>query len=205
MGGFDERKTGAHMKMLALVGAGKKVLEVGCGRGSVSERLQKNGCAVTAIEINPDSAESAGKFCERVIVGDIETLRLDFKRGEFDVILFGDVLEHLRGPLAVLLKLKPFLGAGGRIVVSVPNVANWKIRLKLLFGKFDYAGQGIMDRTHLRFFTRKTILQLIGEAGFKVEKSDFVPSVPFHFLKPLIARVDPNLFAFQFLFSAGKK
>ena len=97
------------------------------------------------------------------------------------------------------------LAENGFIVVSIPNIANWKVRLKLLLGKFDYREEGIMDKTHLRFFTKKTAVRLIEKAGYKIEKEEFVPSFPFPFFKKPLSRINPNAFAFQFIFSATKK
>lgn len=201
---FDERAEGAHQRMVRLVGSNKKVLEIGSGQGFVSERLNRNGCTVTAIEIDGEKAEQARKFCKTVLVGNVENMDLPLKEGSFDAILFGDVLEHLKEPEATLKKLKPFLSENGFIVVSLPNIANWKVRLKLLLGKFDYAERGIMDRTHLKFFTRKTARELIEQAGYSIERSEFVPSFPFPLFKKRLSRIDPNAFAFQFIFSAKK-
>ena len=205
MNGFDERNTGSHQKLVKLVGKNKRVLEMGCGKGFVSQRLKQNGCIITAIEIDKKNAEAAKRFCEKVFIGNIETMKPNFKPKSFDVITFGDVLEHLYNPANVLQQVKPFLKDDGLLIVSIPNIANWKARLKLLFGKFDYEAQGIMDKTHLRFFTRKTARNLLEETGFKIVKSDFVPSFPFPFFKKYLAKINPSLFAFQFIFAAKKK
>ncbi len=205
MNGFNESRHGAHRKMVELVGKGKAVLELGCGEGFVSERLQRNQCVVTAVELDKRKAERAKGHCKEIIVGDVETAKLGFKQNSFDAILFGDVLEHLLQPAEVLRKMGQFLKKDGRVIVSIPNIANWKIRLQLLFGGFDYREQGILDKTHLHFFTRKTARQLIEGAGYKIVEEDFVPSFPFPFFKPLLAKINPNAFAFQFIFAAKKK
>lgn len=204
MNGFDERKEGSHQKAVNLAGKNKVVLELGCGKGFVSERLKKNGCMITGIDIAPKDIARARKFCDRVLVGNIETMKLPFKQRTFDVVMFGDVLEHLYEPRATLEKVIPFLKDNGTIVVSLPNVANWKVRLKLLFGKFDYSEWGIMDKTHLKFFTRKTARNLLKEAGFVIVKEDHVPSFPFPFFKNILSKLNPNAFAYQFIFVAKK-
>ncbi|HLD58183.1 MAG TPA: class I SAM-dependent methyltransferase [archaeon] len=205
MNGFDSRKESSHSIVVALAGKNKKILEFGCGKGFVSEQLKKNACRVTAVEINPESAKLAEKFCEKIFLGNIETM--DFSKvGEgFDIAIFGDVLEHLKNPPEILEKTKKLLDENGRIIVSVPNIANWKIRLKLLFGKFDYASEGILDRTHLKFFTLETIKKTVQEAGFGIEKVFFVPSapVPTMAMKKLFSRVLPAAFSFQFVILAG--
>jgi len=203
--GFDERKCGAHQMMVRLVGQNKRVLEVGCGKGFVSERLKQQGCIVTGIELNEEHAKRAERFCERLVVGNVESMKLDFKPNSFDVLLFGDVLEHLHNPEKVLRKLKASLNDNGLIVASIPNIGNWKIRLGLLLGKFDYQDWGILDRTHLHFFTGKTARQLLEKAGYRIVKKEFVPSFPLPFLKSELARLNPNMFAFQFVFAARKK
>jgi len=205
MSGFDENPVNAHQRMVRLIGRNKRVLEVGSGPGFVSKRLKQNGCDVFAVEIDPEKAKDAKKFCEKVFVGNIEEIKLALSKQSFDVILFGDVLEHLKNPEETLLKLKDFLKKDGRIIVSLPNIANWKIRLKLGFGKFDYEDWGILDKTHLRFFTRKTARKLIEDAGFEIEKEEHVPSFPSPFLKEPLSKLNPNMFAFQFLFVAKKK
>ena len=204
MDGFDERPEGSHQKVVCLVGRNKKVLELGCGKGYVSERLKQNGCRVTGIEISGDNAKQARRHCEKVIVGNVETMKMPFRQNTFDAILSGDVLEHLHEPKAALEKVMPFLKDDGVIIVSLPNIANWKIRLKLLLGKFDYADWGIMDRTHLRFFTRKTARKLLEDAGYTIMYEDYVPSFPFPVFKKLLSRSNPNAFAYQFIFAARK-
>ena len=205
MEGFDENLGNSHQRVVRLTGRDKKVLEVGSGPGFVSERLKQNGCKVTAIEIDPEKGKQAEKFCEKVLVGNVEEMTFPFKKESFDAILFGDVLEHLKSPETLLKKLKQFLKKDGFIVVSLPNIANWKVRLKLLSGKFDYADWGILDRTHMRFFTRKTAKKLIEEAGFEIVEQEYVPSFPSPVLKKPLSKANPNMFAFQFLFKAKKK
>lgn len=90
-----------------------------------------------------------------------------------------DVLEHLPHPSSVLKKLKKNLKKEGYFIISVPNVANWSIRFRLLFGKFDYTEYGILDKSHLRFFTRKSLERLIEEVGLKIKKLEVTPNIPF--------------------------
>ena len=169
-----EDKNSAVVKQLEFIGHDKTVLEFGCSTGYVSKLMRDRACTVTGIEIDGDAAESARKFCERVIVGDIEELgiRKLFSEERFDVALFGDVLEHLKDPKAVLLVAKDLLKKGGFIVLSVPNIAHWSIKLNLLLGKFDYQDMGILDDTHLRFFTRSSITHLLESCGYIVFSID---------------------------------
>jgi hypothetical protein len=96
--------------------------------------------------------------------------------GPYEAIVYGDVLEHLSDPLGVLLKLDQALTPGGVVVISVPNVAHVWVRLSLLVGRFDYVSRGILDRSHLRFFTRRTLLDLVGAAGLEVTELSVTPA-----------------------------
>jgi 2-polyprenyl-3-methyl-5-hydroxy-6-metoxy-1,4-benzoquinol methylase len=167
---LDETPGSTHMHVLELVPSGSRVLEIGAATGYMSEALRAKGCSVTAIEVDPEAAAKAERFCERVIVADVETLDLDSELGDetFDVVLFAEVLEHLRDPAAVLGRVRPFVAEGGTIVASIPNVAHGSVRLALLEGEFRYRRLGILDDTHLRFFTRATIEDLFEANGFSI-------------------------------------
>jgi tellurite resistance protein len=148
------------------------VLDVGCSTGYLAEEIaDRRSGKVTGIEISPTAAEEARDHCERVIIGDIETLDLDEALGEdtYDIVLFADVLEHLTDPEAVLRKVRPFVAPGGRVVASIPNVAHISVRLALLAGEFRYRETGLLDRTHLRFFTRETIEDLFEASGYVID------------------------------------
>jgi SAM-dependent methyltransferase len=136
----------------------------------MSAILRERGCTIVSIEIDADMASQAARFCERVIVGNLDTMDLDAELGEdrFDVILAADVLEHLRDPLATLRALRAFLKPDGTFVVSLPNIAHASVRLALLDGRFQYQDLGLLDRTHLRFFTHESIGQLFDEAELAI-------------------------------------
>ncbi len=160
----------SHALMVNLVGRDKKVLDVGTATGYVAKVLSGSGCRVTGIEADPRAARQAEESCAEVIVGDIETLDLssELEKESFEVIVLGDVLEHLKDPLHTLKRLKPFLNSEGYVVASIPNVAHGSVRLALLQGKFRYQSLGLLDDTHLRFFTRESVEQLFEEAGFLI-------------------------------------
>ena len=163
-------RNNSHTLIVELIGPDKKVLDVGVATGYVAAALSSKGCAVTGIELDPDAARRAEEFCERVVVGDVESLDLSAELGEesFDVIVFGDVLEHLKDPQRVLEHLKTFLREEGYIVASIPNVAHGSVRLALLQGRFRYRELGLLDDTHLRFFTRESVEQLFRDSGFSI-------------------------------------
>jgi len=155
-----------------LIGREKSVLEVGCATGYVGEFLaRERGCRVVGIELVPEAARKAQeRHCyDRVIAGDVlrpET-RAQLGDTKFDYILFGDVLEHLPSPEEALTALTPYLAPGGRMLICVPNVVHWSIRLRVLLGKFDYTTTGTLDRTHLRFYTPVTARSLLDSAGLE--------------------------------------
>lgn len=165
-----ENKNSSHTLIVELVGRDKHVLDVGASTGYLAEVLVEHGCRVTGIEIDPDAARQAEKSCERVIVGDVEELNLQeiLEEGSFDVIIFGDVLEHLKDPAQTLNRFKPFLSPGGYVVASIPNIAHGSVRLALLQGRFQYQPLGLLDNTHLRFFTRESVEQLFENVGFRI-------------------------------------
>jgi 2-polyprenyl-3-methyl-5-hydroxy-6-metoxy-1,4-benzoquinol methylase len=163
-------KNNSHTLIVELVGHGKRVLDVGASTGFLARVLTERGCTVTGIEIDPESAHQAEKFCDRVVAGNVEELDLDAELGgeTFDVVVFGDVLEHLKEPLLALKRFEPFLNLGGYVVASIPNVAHGSVRLALLQGNFRYRPLGLLDNTHLRFFTRASVEEMFERANFMV-------------------------------------
>lgn len=155
-------------KVLRLVGDVQRVLELGPGPGTMTRILQERGCAVTAIERDPALARHAEPYCERLIVADLEILDFAEALGEarFDAVVAADVLEHLRDPWACLRQLRPFMAPEGVLVVSLPNVAHNAVIAQLLNGRFPYTEQGLLDRTHLRFFARHDVDDLLLSSGF---------------------------------------
>jgi 2-polyprenyl-3-methyl-5-hydroxy-6-metoxy-1,4-benzoquinol methylase len=157
-------------QVVSLTGQNKRVLEFGCNIGETSLVLERNGCEVTGIEINRAAAEIAKNICKEVIIGDIEKDEVWEKiEGKFDVIIFADILEHLRNPDKILKRTKKYLKEDGFLIISLPNIANWRIRLSLLFGRFEYKLTGILDETHLRFYTLKSAQELI-QKNYKIVK-----------------------------------
>ena len=163
-------ETSAHTALIRLVGQDRRVLEVGPGWGHVTRALKQRGCHVTCMELSAEMAAVTERFCDRMIVGNIETADLgqELPSQCFDAITFGDVLEHLRNPVAVLRQVRPLLSGSGCIVASIPNVSHRSVLYALLLGEFPYSDDGLLDRTHLRFFTRRTLETMFREAGFRV-------------------------------------
>jgi 2-polyprenyl-3-methyl-5-hydroxy-6-metoxy-1,4-benzoquinol methylase len=168
----DPEGDSSHAATLDIVGHNKRVLEVGCATGYFTKALKDRGCEVVAIEMDPDAAAIAEKWAERVVVGDLDdgTLWQELEGEQFDAITFGDVLEHLRDPLATMRAAVHNLKSSGIVAVSVPNIAHGDVRIALLKGEFPYHDTGLLDRTHIQFFTKRNLENLIREAGlFPVE------------------------------------
>jgi 2-polyprenyl-3-methyl-5-hydroxy-6-metoxy-1,4-benzoquinol methylase len=164
----DPASNTSHALMLQLVGSNKRVLDVGCASGYLARALREQGCRVSGVEYDPGAAEEARPALDKIVIGDLEQLDLaaEFAGDQFDVIVFGDVLEHLRDPLPVLRSVRELLRPGGAVVISVPNIAHADVRLSLLQGKFDYRNLGLLDITHVRFFTRSSLRTFLQDAGF---------------------------------------
>ncbi len=167
---IDLSSDSTHARVVRLTGTDRRVLELGPGTGHMTRVLRGRGCTVVGIEVDPAMAEAASVYCERLIVGDLDRLDLDAELEEdrFDTIVAADVLEHLKDPLSALQRLRAFLRPGGHFVISLPNVAHGSVRLALLQGHFDYQNVGLLDTTHLRFFTRESIGALLDEAELAV-------------------------------------
>jgi methionine biosynthesis protein MetW len=193
----------AHHHVLDLVAPGSRVLDVGCAEGYLSAELAARGCKVVGVEPDARAADAARARGVEVLGLDVEQVPL--AAAGFDVVVFADVLEHLRDPAAVLRRALP----AGRAVVSMPNIAHWTARRELLGGRFPYGDHGLFDRTHLRFFTRATARALAVDAGFRIVAERFADApLPLESrverlraLRPAAVRVAPELFALQVVLS----
>ncbi|MEG6570381.1 glycosyltransferase [Thermoanaerobacterium thermosaccharolyticum] len=147
----------------------RNILDVGCGAGALGLELKnRKDVNVVGIELNSDIAAIAKNVLDDVIVGDIESLAFDYPEKYFDTIILADVLEHLRDPWSTLTKMKRYLKDDGIFIVSIPNINHISIILKLLGGNFEYEDAGLLDKTHLRFFTKNTILQTFRECNLEI-------------------------------------
>jgi len=188
--------TARHDVLAHIPGAPRSVLDIGCGFGSTTAVLRGRGSLDLAIgvEIEPAAAEEARQHFDHVYCSAVEDAPFEEKiaPGTLDCALCLDVLEHLVDPWAVVKRVSPLLKTGGRLYISVPNIRNWKFILRLLTrGDFHYRSSGLLDRTHLRFFVRKTAMQLGESGGLSVVKA-----VDARAYKPFEARAILNALTF---------
>lgn len=156
-----------HLATLALIPSNVSVLELGPASGYMTRELAERGCTIDAIELDPADAARARPFCRTLVVGSAEDPSSYVElTGPYRVVLMADVLEHLKSPERTLEHVRSRLSADGIAIVSLPNIAHWKVRLDLLRGDFHYKDSGVLDRTHLRFYTRETAEALFRAHGF---------------------------------------
>lgn len=167
---FNSSRYSTHRLIVSLIGEDKNVLDVGCNDGYIGEYAAQSN-TFYGIDSNVNAIKKAKKFYK-----DVEILNLNnFDKLpwsiNFDLIICADILEHLIDPDRMLKLLTTrYLKPDGRVIISLPNVANWKVRLGLLIGRFDYTESGILDKTHLHLYTFKSALKLIDSADLKVLK-----------------------------------
>lgn len=162
-----------HTLLEALPRGAARVLEIGCGAGALGGRYLSainKDCDYWGVEYVAEVAERAKGVLKTVLVGSIEddAIYEQLPKDYFDVLVFGDVLEHLRDPWLVLRRLAQHMRPGGKCIACIPNTQHWSIFANLLNGSWEYQDSGLMDRTHLRFFTRKSMISMFDENGWKV-------------------------------------
>ena len=199
--------TESHWKILRRIPPRSRVLEVGPSVGHMSRWLkEQNRCNVIGIENDPEMADKAGKYCGKLYIGSVED-RVLLKRvrddnGPFDCVIFSDVLEHLMAPEKTLTNITTLINRQGKLLASIPNVAHFSVRARLLLGRFDYQSTGLLDRNHVRFFTKKTTLELFHSAGYEVTDFDVtIRALPFK----RFFRLLPGLCGYQFIIEGTPK
>ncbi|MBU4374485.1 MAG: class I SAM-dependent methyltransferase [Candidatus Methanoperedenaceae archaeon] len=200
----------SRCKILKLIPPGSKVLEIGCGSGRLANLLSiSKKCRVYCVEKDAAMAGIAKTKCVEMLKMDIETEELPYGNGAFDCIILGNVLEHMKEPSKILANLKKYLSDSGFLIYSVPNIVNWHSRMTIFFGKFEYAENGVFDKSHLRFYNLNSAKKLAEDAGYKITWLDVTPSIylfkeNLNFLWYRLAVLWKNLFADEFIIRAKK-
>ncbi|WP_125774514.1 class I SAM-dependent methyltransferase [Antribacter gilvus] len=155
------------------VGEGRTVLDVGCASGYLADALNVQGCKVSGIELDAEAAEIARPKLDKLVIGNLEEVALAdaFAGSTFERIVFGDILEHLSDPAAVLTSALEILTDDGEIIISVPNVAHGSLRLALMQGRWNYTPTGLLDNTHIRFFTYEGLVDMLASVGLVVREA----------------------------------
>ena len=219
---YDEHSSHGKIRRVIETTRPGRVFDVGCANGELSEFATSIGHQVTATDISyPPKHVEKIKFIQSDLDKGVPTAVTE----KFDLIICADVLEHLRTPDTLLHDLLKNLEASGKIVASIPNFGHWYPRIRVLFGKFDYDSRGILDQTHLRFFTRKSFIRMANTAGYDVTSVSHT-GIPFEimlrgapkrkfgwsgllrFLALIdrsLCRLRSTLFAYQFIFELKPK
>jgi O-antigen biosynthesis protein len=213
---IDERRRTSLSVLASMVPAGSQVLDVGTGSGALGKYLTENKtCTVDGVTHNPDEVAIASSHYRRLALADLEAGSLEtlFPDARYDVVVCADVLEHLRRPELVLTGARQLLAEGGRILLSLPNVAYFGLVAELLGGDFRYRQEGLLDTTHLRFFTRRSLLDFLGRHGWQARRLETIavelrqsefevlaPSLPAAVLRHLLEL--PDALSYQFVVEA---
>lgn len=166
-----------HRILSAIPDEPASILDVGCGKGILASRLKEGGHTVTGVEIDPERAALAAPHCDWIIQRDLRRIDWEAHPRRYDILLLTNILEHLGDPGEELKRMLPVLKPDGLVIISVPNVANWRIRARLMVGIFDYDG-GVCAVDHLHFFTFKSARGIVEAAGLRVIDCHPVPDVP---------------------------
>jgi 2-polyprenyl-3-methyl-5-hydroxy-6-metoxy-1,4-benzoquinol methylase len=170
---LKDSKFSSHYYFQRLAGVNSNILDVGCGEGFFAERLSSLGNRVAGIDILPEAkhADSLSAYIQADLDKGLGSAIMQLEDQKFDKVLLQDVLEHLRDPETLLKDCAKVLKPNGQVLVSVPNIANITVRLSLLFGRFEYTDRGILDKTHVHFYTRRTAKRLLEENGYEIQQS----------------------------------
>lgn len=178
----DTASQTAPANVVRLIGTRKRVLEIGCGPGSITKILaEQNDCQVTGLELDPEAIKKVKPYCVQVMQADLNSSEWPHLLDEiekFDVVLAADVLEHLYDPWKSLQRMVPLMNENGCIVISLPHVGHAAVMSCLMHGDFEYRDWGLLDRTHIRFFGLKNIEALFLQADLKIIEACYVTKPP---------------------------
>ena len=211
----------SHSQIVAILKSLPKksrVLDIGTADGLLARLSKASEIDFYGIEPRSEWAKEAEKYYEAIWVGLIEDAPEVFLSNDYDAIVFADVLEHTTDPLSILVHLVSLQKPGCKIIISVPNIANLWVRLNLLFGRFDYTERGILDKTHLRFFTHKTLIKMVQQADLTIDCVKVTP-IPLELVSNFflsstgavvflifaaLTKLFPTILGYQFIIQAKK-
>ena len=198
--GSGSTRTGRILELVG--GPGRRVLDVACGPGHIGEQLRSRGNYVVGVEVSAAAAQEARTKLDEVHSFDVEDpWPAEVLEQSFDVVVLGEVLEHIFDPVEVLRVVHRVLAPNGRVVITTPNFLVWIARLQVLFGRFRYQRYGLFDFGHIRWFTYDYLRQVVSEAGFVIDTEWHVPH-PKRLVR--LTKAWPSLFALNFVVSASK-
>jgi len=218
---IKESKHSSHHYFLEMAGTGQRLLEVGCGEGFFARKLVERGNRVTGVDVleEPRHRDSFEDYVQADLSRGFGPAMEKLRGRSFDKILLMDVLEHLERPEVLLNECRELLASPGRMLISLPNIANLTVRLSLLFGRWEYKERGLMDRTHLRYFTRASSRRLIKRCGLEIER-ETVTVIPLELVTGIsprnwamrtlnallfgVSRIWPTLFGYQLVFTVRR-
>jgi len=209
---FNHNPFETHKIVFELISYGENILDIGCASGYFAKELQQKDCKVWGIERDHKAIETANKYCKKVFKIDLEKqFNLVNYFHFFDTVLILDVIEHLKNPEVLLSKVKNYITKNGKIIISTPNIAHLSIRINLLRGRFNYEQQGILDRTHIHFYTYENLKSLLKKCNLQVQNTYYANGLT---KTPIISKITdrlsfnsqhkivtyfPKLFAYQFI------
>ena len=185
----------------------RDVLEIGCGTGETGAILkaQYGVHSVVGIEINESCGNIARTKLDKVIIGNIEDSDLPVQPDSFDLIILGDVLEHLVDPWGAMQKLHKLLRKQGMVLISIPNVQHWRNLLNLVLGRWEYTSHGLLDITHLRFFTKGTISTLLKQSNYTITEIRGKSGKIIDLINRLSLGIFSNFLSFRYFILAERK
>jgi len=210
---FKEGDGSSHAVMLQMLGSlpRSRILDLGCSGGLFAARARSVGHSVTGVDYT--EIQGVRERTDQFFVADLEEGIPEAVGGRYDVVVAGDVIEHLSRPAATLRQIREVLRPGGQLLLSVPNFGHWYPRTRVATGLFGYDRRGILDNTHLRFFTRSTLRRMVRAAGFDIVEeiatglplgavSDGAPRSALSAIRRIdeaLVKLRPTLFGYQYI------